>query len=160
MGGRPKIDEHFGWGKTRTSSRGPKKAKIQYGVKPDIFKITHLALSLPINEGNAVSTETTSHFPCKHNQASPASIAIRFRRARCFWCLTTSRRTPLVVAVCEAWLPLPWSKGTPTSCPLPPWKRVHPPQLGPFVCRTGPPRQESRSRTKTFVRTLPRLMHF
>ena len=31
-------DQHFGWGKTQTSSRGPKKAKIQYGVKPDIFK--------------------------------------------------------------------------------------------------------------------------
>ena len=53
--GRPKIEEKIGWSKTRISlRRRPKKAKIQYGVKPDIFKITpprSRALCTTMDEG-------------------------------------------------------------------------------------------------------------
>ena len=41
--GRPKIDENFGWGKTRTSFRGrPKKGQKSIWGKPDIFNITNV----------------------------------------------------------------------------------------------------------------------
>ena len=61
-GRRPKNGQNFGWGKTLISLRGrPKKAKIQYGAKLDIFKVTNAVnavSSLMIFDFTFLSTNT------------------------------------------------------------------------------------------------------